>query len=158
MTTSPREEAIAKKERRDRRIAVGLGVIALASAAYLAVREHPIFPQAIADVTNDGIPDMLVFERARGTSRESIGFYNGQKVRSDKQGNYFARGSPIQLSGILLDEGYNYRSEGSITVGEFDDISGSDIVVSMPTDDFPVTFNQKFYNISPAPKTPPKEL
>jgi len=114
-------------------------------------RSHTITPKAMADVTWDGVPDALVFSRAPMTSREGVGYFNGKNIWQDENGQYFSRGGAIPLAGIVLPESHNYRENGSIVAGNFDDDPRTDIIVSVPTEDFPVTIDQVFNNVLAAP-------
>lgn len=68
--------------------------IIVGGAIYGAASERQITPRAMADVNGDGVKDVIVTRRGSSLFEKSVGYYDGNRVRIDEEGNYYARGYP----------------------------------------------------------------
>lgn len=83
-------------------VVLGWAFAIVGAVIYASVSEHPITPRAMADVNGDGVEDVIVTRLGSTMFEESVGYYDGLRIRKDEEGNYFARGNPTPAARYLL--------------------------------------------------------
>lgn len=134
--------------------AIGVaGLAGLVALDHYLGREREIKPLAHADANGDGIQDHLVFSRDVDARLPMLAYFDGNDVRKDQNGHYFARGMPTRIRGteIRADAPGYVRAQLCI-VGNFDKDPRGDISLSWAMENPQATIKQMFYNVLPAPK------
>ncbi|MBP7708417.1 hypothetical protein KA107_01930 [Candidatus Pacearchaeota archaeon] len=115
-------------------------------------------PTATADVTGDGIQDVVVLgDYVSNPDRfQTLAYHDGRYLMKDFEGNlardfqgkYHARGGAIPIVGTLVKRPNSSTTGRAIQVGNFGgDSNRLDVVVSDATPDFPIFHEQKLLDV-----------